>query len=160
MTKLNDLPDQGALLEDGKYTVVLDLNSEYTNQGSGEKGPYFNCDLVVNGGEFKGRHLYDIISYSPKSLWKVKQVLLACGMDGENDLPAITEGVDGAPVVDAEGLTAFLKDYMNSKELEVEVSTQLASEEDKKKGWKDKNRIQAYASPTEGVDGGGEGKNW
>lgn len=148
--KLSDLPDQATLVDEGQYTVVLDKNSEYTEQKEGEKGAYLSCDYVINGGEFKGRRIFDIISYSPKSLWKVKQVLMACGMDKDADVPFITEGIDNAPVVDSDGLTTMLLEWLTARVVKVDVKIKKATKEDIEKGWKDKNIITAYFPEADG----------
>ena len=50
---------------------------------SGDKGPYFKIEYVVEEGEHTGRHLFHNISFSEKSLWKAKQWVECIGIDWE-----------------------------------------------------------------------------
>lgn len=76
---------------DGSYKVKVEAIEERT----GPKGEYWNLELKIADGSFAGRSLYDNLSFTDKSLGRLKQVLAALGvkMDGEFDLkPSMLKG--------------------------------------------------------------------
>ena len=53
--------------------------------GKTSKLPYLNIELTISEGEYEGRKLWGMVSFSPKAAFKVKEFLLACGL-AEEDL--------------------------------------------------------------------------
>jgi hypothetical protein len=67
-------------LPKGEYTVIVD-KVEYREAQDQDKYDYINWELVVTEeGEFKGRRLWFISSFSPKALWRFKQILENLGL--------------------------------------------------------------------------------
>lgn len=51
----------------------------------GAKGPYLNVTWIVSeDGEYFNSKLWQILSLSPKAAWKIKEFLLASGLDEED----------------------------------------------------------------------------
>lgn len=72
-------------LPKGEYTVLVE-QVEYREAQSEDKFDYLNWELSVSEeGEFKGRKLWFISSFSPKALWRLKQILENLGVY-EDDL--------------------------------------------------------------------------
>ena len=59
----------------GLYAVTVTNAEERDSQSS--EYQYLNLELEVIEGEFIARKLWDIFSYSPKALWKLKQFLIS-----------------------------------------------------------------------------------
>lgn len=60
-------------IPEGEYPVVIE-EVEYVEPASEDKYPYLNVEMTVTGGEYDGRKLWTIWSFSPKALWRMKQV--------------------------------------------------------------------------------------
>lgn len=65
------------LIPDGDYAVIV---KEVTEE-SGDKGKYLNWVMEINTGEFKGKRLYYITSLTKQSLWNLRAVLEALGIE-------------------------------------------------------------------------------
>lgn len=59
---------------DGEHPVVID-KVEYVEAASEDKYDYLAWEMIVSDGEFKGRKLWLNTSFSPKALFKLKEVL-------------------------------------------------------------------------------------
>jgi len=66
-------------IEDGEYPVVIE-QVEYVEPASEDKYPYLNVTLEISEGEHEGRKLWTIWSFSPKALWRMKQVFENLGL--------------------------------------------------------------------------------
>lgn len=65
------------LIPDGDYAVkVKDISEE-----KGEKGPYLNWELLISTGEYKGKKLWYITSLTKQSLFNLRAVLEALGVE-------------------------------------------------------------------------------
>lgn len=65
------------LIPDGDYHVKV----EKCEQEEGDKGPYLNWVLKIPSGEYKGKQLYYITSLTKQSLWNLRAVLEALGIE-------------------------------------------------------------------------------
>lgn len=65
--------------EPGEYPVIIE-QVEYVEPASEDKYPYLNVQLEISEGEFEGRKLWTILSFSPKALWRMKQVFENLGL--------------------------------------------------------------------------------
>jgi len=61
--------------EYGPFSIV-----EITEE-EGDAGPYWRVVSELKGGKCKGFKDYNNYSFSPKALWKLRQLLEACGLD-------------------------------------------------------------------------------
>ena len=76
--RVDEIEDQN-LVPDGVYPFRI-KKIEIKN---GPKSTYLNCELTITGvGEGAGRSLFDRIMLGPKSLFRVKNFLLAFGQGG------------------------------------------------------------------------------
>lgn len=66
-----------SLIPDGDYAIKV---KEVTTE-EGDKGPYLNWVMDITTGEFKGKRLYYITSLSKQSLWNLRAVLEALGVE-------------------------------------------------------------------------------
>lgn len=67
-------------LPKGDYSVLVE-KVEYREAQTEDKYDYLNWELsVTEEGEFKGRKLWFISSFSPKALWRLKQILENLGV--------------------------------------------------------------------------------
>ena len=66
-------------LPKGDYPVLID-KMEYREAQESDKYDYINWELVVSEGEHKNRKLFFITSFSPKALWRMKQVFENLGV--------------------------------------------------------------------------------
>jgi hypothetical protein len=66
-------------LEKGEYPVLIE-KAEYREPQTDDKYPYINLELTVIEGEAKGRKLWMILSFSPKALWRMKDVFENLGL--------------------------------------------------------------------------------
>lgn len=64
----------------GRYLTRV----EECEEKEGTEHPYLNFKHVIVDGEFEGRFIFDIASFSPKALWKLKGVLIASGYTEED----------------------------------------------------------------------------
>ena len=64
------------------YPVVITNIEEKTGKTSGQ--PYLNIEMTVTEGEYEGRKLWGMVSFSPKAAFKVKEFLIACGVSTED----------------------------------------------------------------------------
>lgn len=69
-------------LPKGDYAVVVDkVEYRESDPDNPDKYDYVNWECVVTEeGEFKGRRLWFISSFSPKALWRFKQILENLGL--------------------------------------------------------------------------------
>ncbi len=66
-------------IEEGEYPVVIE-QVEYVEPASEDKYPYLNVQLEISEGEHEGRKLWTILSFSPKALWRMKEVFENLGL--------------------------------------------------------------------------------
>jgi len=72
----SDVETRELLPADDYAVKVKDVTEE-----EGKEYPYFNFELKVTEGDFKGETLWHICSLSPKSLWNLRATLEALGQD-------------------------------------------------------------------------------
>lgn len=65
------------LIPDGDYAIKV---KEVTEE-EGDKGKYLNWNMVVTTGEYKGKTLWYITSLTKQSLWNLRAVLEALGLE-------------------------------------------------------------------------------
>lgn len=65
------------LIPEGDYHVRV----EDIEQEEGDKGPYLNWELKIPSGEYKGKKLWYITSLTKQSLWNLRAVLEALGVE-------------------------------------------------------------------------------
>lgn len=84
----------------GEYPVVIDKATFREPQEEG-KFPYINLALKVTEGEHEGRMFWMILSFSPKAIWRMKQVFDNLGIIDEDDELDVDyeEGADGEYIV-------------------------------------------------------------
>lgn len=96
-------------LPKGEYPVVI-VKAEYREPQSEDKYPYINLEMDLTEGEFKGRKQWMILSFSPKALWRMKDVFENLGIyeeeievDYDEDTMLVTEpelvGIPGIAVL-------------------------------------------------------------
>lgn len=69
-----DVPDGFEAVPEDEYSVVIE-KAEYKEASQEGKYDYINLTLkITDEGEYKDRLLWMIMSFSPKSLWRMKQV--------------------------------------------------------------------------------------
>ena len=129
------------MLEEGIYEVFPRKIEKKI--GDGKQYSYLSVEYVITSGEAKNKVLWDTISLSPKALWKVKQWLVAFGVEGNQDLP-IEQGVDGELIIDEEGLFSLLSALVQGRTCSVLVEIEEPSEEGLARGWKVRNAIVEY----------------
>ncbi len=56
----------------GEYPMIFE-ELEYVEPQSEDKYPYINVKASITEGEFDGRNVWGIWSFSPKALWRMKQ---------------------------------------------------------------------------------------
>lgn len=66
-------------IPNGVYNVAVTGCEIRTSQSSGN--PYANWELTVLEGEFQGRKIWTITSFSPRALWRLQATLVAFGED-------------------------------------------------------------------------------
>lgn len=79
----------------GEYVVEVDE----ADIRDGTKYPYLNLMYTVLEGEFAGRKLFDICSFSPKALWKLKGLYEAMGLSEEELAGEVEVDIDEFPGV-------------------------------------------------------------
>lgn len=72
--------DVRALLPVGAYPITV-TNVEVRE---GPSGKYLNWEFQISDGEFQNQKLWMVTSLTPKSLWKLKETLIALGADPAN----------------------------------------------------------------------------
>ena len=66
----------------GIYTGVIDEIEERESKSGPH--PYLNWTLIIGGdGEFSGRKLWMMTSFSPKALWRLRDTLIGLGCDAK-----------------------------------------------------------------------------
>lgn len=63
----------------GEYPVVI-VKAEYREAQTEDKYDYINLEMDVTEGEYKGRKQWMILSFSPKALWRMKEILENLGL--------------------------------------------------------------------------------
>jgi len=116
-----DVETRELLPPDEYIAKVHDIEEE-----EGDKGPYLNWILKVSEGEYKGKTLYYITSLTKQSLWNLRAVLEALGIEVPKsklslDLPSY-KGLEM-------GVTVETEKYKN-KEKNVVVDVYNPYEED------------------------------
>jgi hypothetical protein len=93
-------------LPKGEYPAVIE-SIEYREAQEEGKFDYLNVEYTVTEPEFKGRKLWQVWSFSPKSLWRMKQTLENLGVfeeeievDYDEESMIVTEpALVGTPVM-------------------------------------------------------------
>jgi hypothetical protein len=67
------------VMEEGEYPVVID-KAEFRPSREEGKYPYINLEMSVTEEKYKGRKLWMILSFSPKALWRMKDVFENLGI--------------------------------------------------------------------------------
>lgn len=70
-------------VDKGEYPVLIE-KATWVDPEVEDKFPYINLDLKITEGEFKDRHVFTVLSLSPKALWRTKQTLENLGLFQEN----------------------------------------------------------------------------
>lgn len=74
---LSDIETRGRFTEEGDYPLrVVEVTQE-----EGDKGPYLNWKIECREGEAEGALVYNNTSLTPQSLWNVRAMLEAIGVD-------------------------------------------------------------------------------
>ena len=81
----------------------------------GKDHPYLNVEYKITDEGYRGFTLYDIISLSPKALWKIKLWLKVFRVEENQELP-IEKGADGSYVIDDEGMEQTAKELVEGRE--------------------------------------------
>lgn len=142
--RIGDLPENESIgvVEPNTYDVRC-VAIEY---GMGEKGAYCKCEYTILGPENKNRKIWENISLSHKSLWRLKKWLICFGVDENQDLP-IQEGPDKKILIDEQALFNICCQLVEKRDGRVDVDIQYPDEEGKKKGYKPKNYVSNYIPP-------------
>lgn len=82
----------------GEYACMIE-KAEYREAQTTDKFDYINLELTITEeGEFKGRKQWMILSFSPKALWRMKEVFENLGLyqdeveiDYDEDTMLVTE---------------------------------------------------------------------
>lgn len=97
--------DKFTLVRPGKYSVTIEEVTLRQAEPTTEKpnpSPYFNIRMKVDDeGEYKGRNLFTIASFSEKALGRTKALLETFGVDvaGKVGIELGDENNNGDPVV-------------------------------------------------------------
>lgn len=100
------------VIPDGDYAIkVKDIEEE-----EGDKGKYLNWILDITTGEYKGKRLYYITSLTKQSLWNLRAVLEALGVEVPKgkmnlDLPSY-KGLEMGVTVETEKYRGKLKNVV------------------------------------------------
>ena len=94
------------VLEEGEYPVVIE-KAEFRAAREEGKFPYINLEMAITEEKYKGRKLWMILSFSPKALWRMKDVFENLGI--YNDAMEVDYDEDTNLVIDPElvGLPAI-----------------------------------------------------
>lgn len=74
----SEVQDFEALPKD-EYPVVIVKNT-YVTAASDDKYDYMNLEMDITDGEFKGRKQWMVLSFSPKALFRMKEVFENLGV--------------------------------------------------------------------------------
>jgi hypothetical protein len=96
----SDVQEFEALPED-EYTVVIEKAEMRLPQEDG-KFPYINLQMKVTEGEFKDRVVFNILSFSPKALFRMKQVFENLGIIEEDEQIDVDYDEDSMQVTEPE----------------------------------------------------------
>lgn len=125
-----DIQDFEALPE-GVYSAVIE-KVEYREPKEKGKAPYLNVEYTVSEGEFDGRKLWEVLSWAPKALFRMRDFFLAFGFeDGAYELDIDDESnllMDPDLAGYAVELTVENEIY-NKKEVNRVVAMEVLSEE-------------------------------
>lgn len=125
-----DIEDFEALPE-GVYSAVIE-KVEYREPKEKGKAPYLNVEYTVSEGEFESRKLWEVLSWSPKALFRMRDFFLAFGFeDGAYELDIDDESnllLDPDLVGYAVELTVENEIY-NKKEVNRVVAMEVLSED-------------------------------
>ena len=69
-------------LEEGEYSATVIKAEEGVSQAG---NPKIDLRWEVTEGEHEGRLIFDNLTFTQKSLWRVKQLFEAAGMDAEGE---------------------------------------------------------------------------
>lgn len=110
------------VMEEGEYPVVID-KAEFRPAREEGKFAYINLEMSVMEEKYKGRKLWMILSFSPKALWRMKDVFENLGV--YNDSVEVDYDEDTMLVVDPElaGLPAIA--VVTHREWEGRTQTQV-----------------------------------
>jgi hypothetical protein len=119
------------VLDEGEYPVMIE-KAEFKPSREEGKFPYINLELTITDELHKGRKLWMILSFSPKALWRMKDVFENLGI--YDDSMEVDYDEDTMLVVDPElaGLPAIA--VVTHREWEGRTQTQveaLISSDDK-----------------------------
>lgn len=67
------------VLDEGEYPVIID-KAEFRPSREEGKFPYINLEMSISEGNNKGRKLWMVLSFSPKALWRMKDVFSNLGI--------------------------------------------------------------------------------
>jgi hypothetical protein len=85
-------------IPDGKYVATIEKVEEKTSQAGNQM---LNVTFAIADGEYAGRKIFDNYVLTPKSLWRLKQLLSSLGVDasGAVDLDP-TDLIGRAVIID------------------------------------------------------------
>lgn len=142
--KINELPEQeiGALPE-GQYHVGI--KAAKPGYGKESNVAYLKLSYVVLDGENKGRYIFDLLSYSPKALWRIRSLLESLGL-GHLDVPVEQDSEGKYVVIDDDDMNSVLAENLLGKDMVVVVNHVEANKE---KGFAAKNEVIKYLPSAE-----------
>lgn len=76
-----DVQEMGAVPEDTYEAVIEKI--EYREAKEKGKFPYLNVEYTITEGEFEGRKVWEILSWSPKALFRMRDFFAAAGYEDE-----------------------------------------------------------------------------
>lgn len=81
----SDVEDRGSFepIPAGKYNAIIE-DVEEVEQDEEGKYNYLSWKLMVTEGDHEGRFLWEVTSFSPKALWRLRDFLKACGVAEED----------------------------------------------------------------------------
>ena len=150
--KANELPSQNDPIPGGVYDLAVKEIERRVSETS--KLSYLNIQYSVVSGEHKGAIIFDMVSLSPKALWKVKNIMLAFG-EGDIELE-IEKGIDGY-IVDELAVSETISQAISGRKVEASV---VVRPENKEKGWKARNEIEEYLPVSSTVKEPRDSKGW
>lgn len=68
-------------LPEGTYDAVIEKIEYREPTNPNAKAPYLNVEYTIAGGEFDGRKVWEVLSFSPKGLFRMKDFFAAFGID-------------------------------------------------------------------------------
>jgi hypothetical protein len=93
-------------IPEGEYPVIIN-EVTYVEPASDDKYPYLNVELEITEGEHEGRKLWTIWSFSPKALWRMKQVFENLGLPVDEVEFEVDEDTDAVTDPELVGLPAI-----------------------------------------------------